>query len=243
MKQFVVYKFTNKSNGKIYIGKTSGKLKIRVYNHIADARNGKQTIFARALRKYGLEGFDIEIIFEGKSDEEILGKEREFIAKFKSNNSRFGYNLTDGGEGQVPGLFTRKRLSKIIKSHYEIPGRREKQFGQNNGRSVLTEIQVRVMRLLYWRKIKTRRQLSSLFSSVGATQIELILKRTNWRHLPKMIEEGGEFWDRELAKLTFLTADQKIEVRKMRENGMYQHDIAKHFNCAQSYIGKILKQQ
>lgn len=237
--EFVVYKFKNKSNGKLYIGKTIDGLKIRVANHIYDARNGSSTLFARALRKYGLDGFEVEVVFVGCCELDILKEERRLIELYKSNDPVFGYNLTNGGEGQIPNEIVRRKLSRIIKNHYKNPHRIEKQRGQNNGRSVLSEKQVLAIRLLYWRRLKNRRELSVLFSSTK--QIESILRRKTWAHLPKLEEEQVELWDRELSKFTYLTAEQMTEVRNLSKSGFTQQNIACMFRCSQSYIGNILR--
>ena len=51
-----IYKFENKINGKIYIGKTKN-IKERIYQHNHVTRN-KNTKFGNALRKYGYDSFN-----------------------------------------------------------------------------------------------------------------------------------------------------------------------------------------
>ena len=96
-----VYKHTNKTNGKVYIGITRTTIEKRW-------RNGEgyalQTYFYNAIRKYGWDGFEHEVLFEGLTEEEARTKEIELIAFYKSNYRRYnapilGYNATDGGEG------------------------------------------------------------------------------------------------------------------------------------------------
>lgn len=53
----IVYKTTNKTNGKIYVGQTVGTLKNR--NRL---RKYGKTIFDNAFKKYGEDGFDWLII-------------------------------------------------------------------------------------------------------------------------------------------------------------------------------------
>lgn len=98
---WIVYKHTNKTNGKVYIGITSQSVEKRW-----DSGWGycSQPIFWAAIQKYGWHGFTHEILFSELTEKEAKEKEIELIAKYKSNivrynNPSFGYNATDGGEG------------------------------------------------------------------------------------------------------------------------------------------------
>lgn len=89
----IIYKITNKVNGKSYIGQTRYTLEFRWRQHIHKKDN---TYFHNAIRKYGAENFNAEIIEEvdvSKLDE----REIFYIAKY--NTFKEGYNLTIGGDG------------------------------------------------------------------------------------------------------------------------------------------------
>jgi hypothetical protein len=67
----------------------------------------------RALRKYG-GSFVWEILEDGiPSQEAAWEKERYFIAKFRSNDPKVGYNGTKGGEGCSPTPKTEEHKRKI----------------------------------------------------------------------------------------------------------------------------------
>ena len=91
-----IYKITNLINGKVYIGQTSRTIKERYKEH-KKAFKKKNVALYCAMRKYGINNFKIEQI--EKCDNTLLN-EREiyWIAKYKSNNSKIGYNETNGGE-------------------------------------------------------------------------------------------------------------------------------------------------
>ena len=93
----IIYKVTNKLNGKIYIGQTSRTLNIRMAEHLANKRT---SYFDRALQKYGIENFNVEIIDEVDTKKELDQLEQYYIQFFNSKVPN-GYNMTDGGEGQV----------------------------------------------------------------------------------------------------------------------------------------------
>ena len=86
--KLIVYKITNKINGKIYIGQTIHTLEYRLGQH---QRNNSSNI-GSAIIKYGIENFKAEVIAECNSVEEMDKLERYFIKKFKSIVP-FGYNV------------------------------------------------------------------------------------------------------------------------------------------------------
>jgi len=96
----IIYKVTNKTNGKFYIGKTIQALKTRISKHKNDVKNGSQTFFHRALRIYGFDNFEWEII-EYNVDNKSYLSEREIIhiAELSATNRTIGYNITSGGDG------------------------------------------------------------------------------------------------------------------------------------------------
>ena len=95
-----IYKVTNKENGKFYIGRTSYKhLFMRKSAHKWYANNSNTNLpFPNALRKYGVEGFDWEIL-EECSKEEVGEREIHYIAALKPQ-----YNSTLGGDGGRYGI-------------------------------------------------------------------------------------------------------------------------------------------
>jgi len=93
-----IYKITNIINNKIYIGYTSQKLQKRLYQHKWEAENRCSTYLHKAIVHYGKEVFKMESIYELKETDDWQEKEKYFIKLYQSNNSKFGYNLTNGGE-------------------------------------------------------------------------------------------------------------------------------------------------
>ena len=89
-----IYKFTNKINGKIYIGQ-SIDIEHRRKEHL---RYKDESYFHRSLMKYGNNNFDFEIL-EECDIMQLDEKERYWISYYHSNNRDKGYNCTDGGEG------------------------------------------------------------------------------------------------------------------------------------------------
>lgn len=118
-----IYKFTNKITGKIYIGQTNN-IEKRKRGHKSESfnpkANGYNLPFHAAVRKYGWENFEFEILEEIPDEfgrEYLNEREIFFISYYKSLVDENGYNLTKGGEGYSKGPLTfeeQVQLSKIF---------------------------------------------------------------------------------------------------------------------------------
>lgn len=97
-----IYKITNLVNNKIYIGQTRFDTKVRLHQHFYEAKKGNlQFPLYRAIRKYGEDNFQLDII-EEVEDNILNERERYWIKYYDSyikNNK--GYNCTYGGEGNI----------------------------------------------------------------------------------------------------------------------------------------------
>jgi group I intron endonuclease len=88
---YYIYKFENKINGKVYIGRTDN-FERRLIEHRASVKSGKGYTLHDAIRKHGWENFEYKIIDEAKTHQEIVAKELEHIVAHDS--VRTGYNST-----------------------------------------------------------------------------------------------------------------------------------------------------
>jgi group I intron endonuclease len=99
-KEMMVYKAENKINGKIYIGKTINSFAKRKSGHKYNAfKCSSKYPFHSALRKYGFENFEWSIIDTAENEDKLNGKEVYWIKFYNTTNKKYGYNLTNGGDG------------------------------------------------------------------------------------------------------------------------------------------------
>lgn len=97
-KPFCVYVITCTLNGKQYVGKAADAWK-RWNQHRSEGwRRKKQTALYRAMRKYGVPNFGVEVLAEYDTEREAFDAERAAVAALGTKVPN-GYNLTDGGEG------------------------------------------------------------------------------------------------------------------------------------------------
>lgn len=115
----IVYCFESPSKKK-YVGITINP-DLRYKEH---ERHSKRlnTLFYRAIRKYGFENFSYEILEEVNrpTKEELwvalTTLEKEYIKKLDTYNPENGYNCTLGGDGVVGHKFTKEQLEKISRA-------------------------------------------------------------------------------------------------------------------------------
>lgn len=94
-----IYKITNIVNGKVYIGKTETSVSRRWKRHLRAVKNRINRYLYDAINHYGIDKFIIETIDETETKEELNLLEKHYIAEYKSNDGKYGYNMTSGGDG------------------------------------------------------------------------------------------------------------------------------------------------
>lgn len=107
-----IYKATCLVNGKHYIGLSGQRIGYRITQHRHQAIEGNcQVHFHRAIRKYGWENFNFEIVAFAISSEAAKLIEADLIQDYDSFNE--GYNSTLGGEGCNGFKMPREHVEKV----------------------------------------------------------------------------------------------------------------------------------
>lgn len=108
---YSVYKHTGPT-GRIYIGITKQEPSVRWKNGKGYADNPR---FSNAIKKYGWDSFDHEIIASGLCKEEAEKIEADLIAFYDSANREHGYNIALGGNANAPTDETKKKISESLR--------------------------------------------------------------------------------------------------------------------------------
>lgn len=110
---YIVYKITNKINGKFYIGKHQTK-------NVDDGYMGSGKHLNYAIKKHGLHNFEKEILFIFDNELEMNTKEAELVTEefclLETN-----YNLCPGGKGGW-GYINQNNLGGFSLGHSNIAG-------------------------------------------------------------------------------------------------------------------------
>lgn len=130
----IIYQYKNKLNGKSYVGMTKN-LKDRNKRHLLSLKNGSTQVLYQAMRKYGVENFDL-IILETCDDSILCEREKFWIQK--ENSFVNGYNMTEGGEGgNTYSKLSKEKIeeiSKLLSNKMEKNNPNKGQFiGEKNG--------------------------------------------------------------------------------------------------------------
>lgn len=97
----LIYKATSATTGKVYIGQTSQNLQERINQHNSHAYGCQYNYhFHNAIRKYGVNDFDYEIIEDNIVSKDILNEREKYWISYY-NSYYEGYNSTMGGDGSV----------------------------------------------------------------------------------------------------------------------------------------------
>lgn len=116
----IIYYIKNLKNDKLYIGKTFSFLR-RQKEHKIKLNNNKHhnQYLQNSWNKYGKMCFEFGILFKIYVDtgEYLNYIEKKCINFYHTNESEYGYNLTNGGEGVSGYKHTKEELDKISKAN------------------------------------------------------------------------------------------------------------------------------
>ena len=121
----IIYKATNKVNGKVYIGQTINSLEERKRKHKSDSKR-IDIVFCRAIRKYGFDNFEWEILCRTNNRNKLNALEKFYIMCYRKIGSV--YNMTDGGDGTTGYKLTEWHKDRIRQSKI---GKNNPQFGKS----------------------------------------------------------------------------------------------------------------
>ena len=214
-----IYKYTNKINGKSYIGQ-SIDIERRQYNHKSSAYNEKandyNSQFHQAIRKYGLENFDYEILVElndkNFTPQTLDNLEKFFIKQYNSYHN--GYNATEGGD--------------IISNR--------SQKGSKNGRALLNEEDVKYIRECYNAHVPFRVVYEEYKNKISKRGLQKVWWFDTWKNIyPEYQTEENKKWHSHEAKANSsevaannkrcFTKEEVIEMRKAFNNGMTPKEV------------------
>lgn len=133
MKIHYLYKITNQINYKVYVGQTVSPT-IRWRDHLKASDNPKVPL-QFAIKKYGSENFEFEVIASCKDQDAANYLETELVEQYNSfvSNGK-GYNATRGGMNAPKTEEWKRKVSKSLMGHpvseFTLHKLREARLGQ-----------------------------------------------------------------------------------------------------------------
>lgn len=223
-----LYKITNNFDNKIYIGQTNHP-ELRWQQHKSKARSDEvaDQVICRAMRKYGIDNFKMEIIMTCETLEEINELEIKYIKDCESLVPN-GYNVSAGGGKLNDTPEIRARISESLKRFYK------NNPNPNKGRVVSEET----------RKKQSEKAMGNT-NSKGRVLTDIHKQRIAAANTGKKASEEarknislGHMGQRPPNRK--LTSEQAKQVRQDRRDGMTIVDIAKKYKMAKNTLIAIL---
>ena len=208
---YSVYKHTNKTNGKVYIGMT-----VNTWEKRWDSGYRNNPHFSRAIKQYGKDGFKHKVVADNLTREEAETLERKLIQEYDSTNPEKGYNIELGGNHN--GKHSQETKRKISESQ--------------KGRVFTDEHKQRISEALKGRKIgetaleKQRQRMLGNTYTLGMKHTEETKRKMSESHKGK----GG----RKVICLNNMRVYNSI-IEAANENGLNRHSVLN--NC----LGKTKK--
>lgn len=134
---YKIYKYTNKNNGKVYIGQTSKTLQERALSNGSNYKESPR--FYNAIKKYGWDSFIPEIIEDNLTVDEANQKECYYISLYNSTNPTFGYNILFGGNNSRVPDSAKKIISQKAKERYKDK-RNNPMFGKHHSKESIEKM-------------------------------------------------------------------------------------------------------
>lgn len=224
-KQIGIYRITNTTNGKSYIGKTGMNFGDRWDSHRSLLNSGKHDnpYLQKAWKKYGADNFEFAIVEVVETPDLLNDLEIKYIADYKKRG--LSYNLHDGGDG---GYNLGKHLSEETK----------RKIGEKNrinmlGRKASEETRKKMSeshrkRFDAWTE-EDRRAHGKLMSEVASGY--------KWSKESKNAFSMRQ-WERPNGAR--LTADDVRSIRERFANGCPGKVLAEEFNTTTAYISSIV---
>ena len=251
-KKWCVYVHTNKVNGKKYVGITCQKPEERW-----NSGHGYKTqlYFWNAIQKYGWHNFEHEILLTNETKKFACAAEKCLIKAYASNNRKYGYNLSSGGECGSAGIpwteERRKALSAKLKGRKFSDEWREKISKAKTGTHVSDETK---------KKLSEQRQgeLNNFYGKYHSEEAKnkmreaKIGKPTTEKQIEALkLGRGTTYWtDETYKKLSQCNRGEKstsaklkeedvIDILRMIQSKIPYSEIKKKYSVQDSEISRI----
>jgi group I intron endonuclease len=134
-KRFIVYMHINRINGKRYVGITSKRPEVRWGKNGAGYKNNSDSHFWNAIKKYGWDNFEHNILMEDLSLSDALKNEFKISKEYKTTNPKYGYNEVVGRGGNfIVSKETRKKYSNASS------GKKNPMYGKKHTKETLKKL-------------------------------------------------------------------------------------------------------
>ena len=250
-----IYMLINKINGKKYIGQTNNLRKRIKYQHFKEDYGCN--VIDKAIRKYGKENFEVEILEEIKIEK--LDKREKYWIKEHNTYEGEGYNCTPGGKslrgkdnpmygvslsGEKNGMYGKERSEEVkerlreFHTGFKYSEETKRKHSENNTGSGNPNAKIKfgdVYKIikLYFEEDKLGVEIAKEYD-VNKNVIYQILNCKHWtmKDLPEVDSKYGRVViDKKTGK--------EIYKKYHNQNNITQKDLSKEYNVSRTTITNI----
>ena len=189
------YLTTNKTNGMVYIGKRK--------NDFDPTYLGSGKYIKRAIKKYGRGNFRVCLIEYADNISDLNSLERKYIAECRQYLGQdMMYNIADGGDGGLIGIFTKSRRKKMSTTRISkclAKGKNNGMFGKCHTKETREKMKLRKLGVKrgpftngHKDKLRKSHHRSSLTSSEFINKKNIIEKIFNTPEFIKYISQRNK---------------------------------------------------
>ena len=152
-KKWFVYMHRNLTNNKRYVGITSQNPPEKRWGK--DGKGYQSNIhFWRAIQKYGWDNFEHQVVFAYETQNYACKIEQCLIKHYNTKDPKYGYNLTDGGDGPHGWIPNENTRQKMRENHANVCGENNPMYGKPRPYSVKLKISEKLKGKTSWIKGK-----------------------------------------------------------------------------------------
>ncbi len=243
-------------NSKVYVGLSTKTLTQTIARYVKEAKSVKRPV-ANALRKYGIENCNFEIITKlfDCTVEKLCEKEIEKIKEYRSNVRGIGYNLKLGGQfgsqlhsdtNRKIGLKAKERLKDKTKhplwgKHHSTETKLKLSLVHKGRKHAKIKPDLTRKQLLEWFEIGKSFRWAEKFYNVSQVKLEASLfTHFNTTSLEQALNE----WRKTLKGFKHKGANRKFlslqQLEKVFTEGMSSRSFYKKFNFNQRALQREL---
>lgn len=226
-----IYIIKNKINNKVYIGQSLNierRWKQHLYSGISKTAQDSYSKLHLAMKELGINNFYYEILEE--TEQELLTSREDYYINFY-DSIKNGYNYQSAKET------TFKPSS-----------------GENNGRALLTEEDVKAIRTMYGEHIRFKEVYELYKGVISKRGLQKVWRLETWKNImPEVYTEENRLWHKTQAcgneQVKGLNNSQKAcseeeieNIRNLRRQGISYRKIAEQVNRSYSVVYKYCKQ-
>lgn len=241
MKYGIIYKATSPS-GKVYIGQTTQKFRMRKYSHKSlsyDKRSRCYHLkFARAIRKYGFDNIQWEVLEFNIPIKKIDELEMFYIKYYDSFHN--GYNSNTGGIRSPRGLKHSEKTKKLISQN-------------RKGKRVTQQVRDKISQTLTGRKLTQSHRKHIGLASSARRHTEETKKKLSASHTGKKHKQCSKDKVSVANKGRFpgaknpsskLKEQDVLDIRSLYSTGNYTYkSIGKIYDVSESCVYLIVKRK